>query len=123
LETFEEQILGMSEAELDALPQGIIRLDASGKILYYNKAQAGFAHRSASAIGLNFFNDVAPCTAVRDFQGRFIDFLSTPGSRIEPFAFLFRFDWGSKWATITMVRQADAEHGVYMVITTSPAPP
>ncbi len=122
MHTIEDQILGLSEAELDDLPQGIIRLDAAGTILYYNRAQADslaeFARRTTSSIGRNFFGEVAPCTAVKDFQGRFSDFVSAPGSRIEPFKFLFRLSWGSRWATITMVRRASTQDGVYIVVTT-----
>jgi photoactive yellow protein len=60
-----ERILNLSEAELDALPLGIIRLDQSGKILYYNASQAELGHlTSKGSIGRNFFTEVAPCTAV-----------------------------------------------------------
>jgi photoactive yellow protein len=126
VETIEDQILGLSETQLDDLPQGIIRLDAAGTILYYNQAQADklaeFARRTTSVIGLNFFDDVAPCTAVKDFQGRFDDFVSKPGTRITPFKFLFRLSHGSLSATITMVRRANTQDGVYIVVTMSPAP-
>ncbi len=104
----ERDIVGLSEVELNALPFGIIRLDKTGKILYYNQAQADLAHRTiATTVGLNFFSDVAPCASVKSFQGRFNEFLTAPGSRIVPFEFLFRFDWGTRKVSITMVKRAE----------------
>jgi photoactive yellow protein len=115
-----EEIPSLSEAELDALPQGIIRLDRNGKILYYSHAQAQLARRTvATTVGLNFFSEVAPCAAVRDFQGRFNDFVAKPESKIEPFAFDFRFPWGSKKVTISMVKTSGPESSVYIVVTTT----
>ena len=115
-----EQIPTLSEAELDGLPQGIIRLDKSGKILYYSHAQAELAHRTiATTVGLNFFTEVAPCTAVRDFQGRFNAFVAAPNAKIEPFAFEFRFPWGIKKVFITMVKRSGTESRIYVVVTTA----
>lgn len=124
MEEVDDLLLELTEAQLDDMPQGIIRLDADGTILYYNRAQADtlarLAQRTTSAIGSNFFRDVAPCTAVQGFQGRFNDFVAAPGTRIKPFRFLFRLSWGSRWATITMVRRAHTQDGVYIVVTMSP---
>jgi photoactive yellow protein len=115
-----EQIPSLSEAELDALPQGIIRLDKTGKILYYSHAQAALAHRAiATTVGLNFFTEVAPCTAVRDFQGRFNDFVAKSQATIEPFTFDFRFPWGLKKVSITMVKSSGPESSVFIVVTTT----
>ena len=117
---FEKHVAGMSEAEFHAFPLGIIRLDRSGKVIAYNRAQAEFAHRTAATtVGLNFWRDVAPCAAVKNFQGRFNDFIRTSGSRIEQFKFEFRFDWGIKQVTISMVRRAGADD-VYIVIYATP---
>lgn len=62
----------MSPAQIDSLAFGAIELDASGKILKYNAAEAGITGRSASAVlGRNFFRDVAPCTNTSRFKGVF----------------------------------------------------
>lgn len=119
--TIGQEISGMSEAELDAYPLGIIRLDRHAKILYYNPTQAEFAQRDrAKTLGLNFFRDVAPCAAVREFQGRFDAFVAQPGSHIEPFDFVFRFPWGTRRVTITMVRSAEAAESFYIVVALAP---
>jgi photoactive yellow protein len=113
----------MSEAELDRLPHGIIRLDPTGKILYYSASQAELAHRSKeNSIGKNFFRDVAPCTSVRGFEGKFREMLTTNAARIMPFTFDFVFPWGQKTVTITMVRSADATSG-YVVVSTAESGP
>lgn len=67
-----ESVDRMSESELDTLPFGAIRLDREGKVLSYNAAEAKLTGRDPKrVIGRNFFTDVAPCTNVQAFAGRF----------------------------------------------------
>ncbi len=67
-----EKISRMSEGELDTLPFGAIRLDDEGKILTYNIAESKLTGRDPSKVkGKNFFTEVAPCTNVQAFAGRF----------------------------------------------------
>jgi photoactive yellow protein len=55
-----------------AFPLGITRLDRNGNVLFNDKAEARFANRRAEeTVGLNYFREVAPCTAVKHFQARF----------------------------------------------------
>jgi photoactive yellow protein len=64
----------MTPAELDALPYGIIQLDAHGRILKYNAVESRLASLpQAQAIGKQFFTEIAPCTKVQAFYGRFKD--------------------------------------------------
>jgi len=72
----EEQLLrgidSMSEAQLDQLPLGTIQLDANGNILKYNNYEERLARtRKINVVGKNFFTEVAPCTNVQEFFGRF----------------------------------------------------
>jgi photoactive yellow protein len=61
-----------SGAELDALPFGAIQLDRQGTILRFNEYEANLSNRRApDTVGRNFFKDVAPCTDVKEFYGRF----------------------------------------------------
>ena len=107
--TIEDRIFAMDRAELDAYPHGVITLDPNGTIVRYNLAEAQLAHRDqATTIGLNFFRDVAPCTAVKDFMGRFEAFAQGTGSAVERFDFTFKFAWGHQDVGITMIRRADA---------------
>ena len=69
-----QRIDSMNPAELDALPQGAIQLDRDGKILQYNASEERLANtKKANVVGKNFFTDVAPCTDVQAFHGRFRD--------------------------------------------------
>jgi photoactive yellow protein len=64
----------LSTAELDALPYGMIQLDSRGVVLRYSQAEAQLSGRAAATVvGRHFFDDVAPCTHVREFYGRFQD--------------------------------------------------
>ena len=62
----------MTPAELDALPYGMIQLDAGGRILRFNAVESRLASLpQQQQIGKNFFTEVAPCTKVQAFYGRF----------------------------------------------------
>jgi photoactive yellow protein len=66
------QLPGLNSNELDRLPFGAIRLDRHGNIVHYNATEAKLSgYKPASLVGKNFFTDVAPCTNVREFGGRF----------------------------------------------------
>ncbi len=62
----------MTPAELDTLPYGMIQLDAAGRILKYNAVESRLASLpQEQAVGKQFFTEIAPCTKVQDFYGRF----------------------------------------------------
>ena len=68
----ENKLTKLSPRQIDELAFGAIQLDAQGKILRYNEAEAQITGRSAGAvIGSNFFRDVAPCTNTAKFKGVF----------------------------------------------------
>ncbi len=52
---------------------------------------------------------MAPCTAVKEFQGRFERFAAEPGDGAESFDFLFRFSFGRQVVNITFLRSAKTE--------------
>jgi photoactive yellow protein len=62
----------MTPEELDTLPYGMIQLDANGRVLKYNAVESRLASLpQEQAIGKQFFTEIAPCTKVQDFYGRF----------------------------------------------------
>jgi photoactive yellow protein len=62
----------MTPAELDRLPYGMIQLDAGGRILKFNAVESRLASlQQDQQIGKHFFTEVAPCTKVQAFYGRF----------------------------------------------------
>ena len=93
----------LSGTELDELPVGVIQLDRDGTVVQYNETESSLARVSQSdVVGRNFFRDIAPCTAVRDFQGRFEEGVAREDLDAT-FEYRFRFpDDRVKDVTITM---------------------
>ena len=64
----------LTESELDTLPVGMIQLDREGKILKFNQTESTLARvAKEEAIGKSFFDEVAPCTKVQEFHGKFLE--------------------------------------------------
>lgn len=118
-----DKVQRLEHDELDAAPFGVIVVDRHGTILEYNayeRSLTGLGDRSV--IGLNFFTDVAPCTAIREFQGRFGDFLASEDTSIEPFEFVFALPRGPQRVSVVFVRLAnDKDRATICVIRTEVA--
>jgi photoactive yellow protein len=100
-----EAIFDLSEEQIDDLPFGLIAVDANGTITRYNAYESRLARLAKErVIGRNFFRDVAPCTAVKEFQGRFERFSAEPGDGAESFDFTFAFAFGQQFVNITFLR-------------------
>lgn len=111
------RIIGLSAVyrkQLDELPFGVIELDAEGVVTAYNRAEAALARTQVERVlGRNFFTEVAPCTAVREFEGRFRRFLDGD-EKLEQFDFTFSFREGPVGVEIFMLHcegQAAEEPG------------
>jgi photoactive yellow protein len=100
----------LSREELDELPVGIIQLDRDGTVLQYNATESSLARFSRSdVVGRNFFTQIAPCTAVRDFQGRFEQGVARQ-ELDTTFGYRFRFeDERVKDVTITLSYRPHAD--------------
>ncbi len=102
----ETAIFDMDKTQLDEYPDGVITLGRDGTIKRYNRTEARLARREgADTIGLNFFTDVAPCTAVKEFKGVFDEFAKQRDSGVKKFDFTFRFAWGKQDVSILMLRK------------------
>ncbi len=116
----EDEIFESSSEELDRYPVGVITLDRQGIVLHYNRAESALSRLSpVEVVGRRFFGDVAPCTAVREFEGRFLDFAVGTTTAIERFDFSFRFAWGSQDVEITLMRRVGRSEIHVMVQTDS----
>jgi photoactive yellow protein len=92
----------LSARELDELPFGAIQLDADGKILSFNAHEAKLTGRDPElVIGRNFFSDVAPCTNVQQFHGRFKEGMAQ-GRLHEAFPYRFDFKMAPRDVTVTL---------------------
>lgn len=66
------QVQDLSENELEDLPFGAIQLDTTGKILRFNGFESKISGVAKDdAVGKMFFTEIAPCTNVKEFYGRF----------------------------------------------------
>lgn len=89
-------------SNLELLPFGIIIVDESGTVLYYNAREEQIAdRRRADVLGKNFFRDVAPCTQVAQFYGEFTEIMSGRRPSAE-FRFTFPFEARSRDVEIAM---------------------
>lgn len=58
-----KRLPAMSDAELDALPYGVVEMDALCTVLRYNSVESRYSGLPpAMALGRHFFRDVAPCS-------------------------------------------------------------
>ena len=93
----------------DALPFGLVVLDADATVVVYNRPEAELSGLDQNAvIGTSFFGHVAPCTAVEDFQGRFNRLQRRKVTAVERFTFLFRFKEGDKLVRVSMAYDASS---------------
>ena len=102
-----KNLFELSETEVDDLPFGLISVDHDGNIEQYNSYESRLARLPKDrVIGRNFFRDVAPCTAVQGFMGRFHRFVLDPGDGAESFDYVFRFAFGVQHVNITFLRSS-----------------
>lgn len=102
IEAVLERLDHLDEAALDELPFGLIQLDETGRILSFNRTEAELAQiNRRRQIGRNFFDEVAPCTRVKAFHGRFLSGVARKELN-ESFGFLFQFPHGARYVAITL---------------------
>ncbi|MCB9743538.1 MAG: PAS domain-containing protein [Alphaproteobacteria bacterium] len=93
--------------ELDTLPYGAILMDMNGRIVAYNDTESRMARLPVEAvIGRNFFTEVAPCTRVKEFEGRFRELASGRGAQVSTFDFTFPFPFGAQHVSVMLTRGA-----------------
>ena len=99
------RVAQLRNAEIDAQPFGIIRLDTRGVVLAYNAHEQRAAERSSkSVLARNFFTEVAPCTQVQEFYGRFLVGMSE-GRLDVTFGFVFPCPGRERHVFITLFFQ------------------
>lgn len=106
----------LQSSDLDSLPFGMIQLDRTGRILKFNQTEAKLARINRDRqIGKSFFDEVAPCTKVREFYGRFQEGLARR-NLYETFGFVFKFDHGWRNVAITMM-YSDKTDSVWVLVS------
>jgi photoactive yellow protein len=97
-------IMQLTPDKLDSLPYGLITLDARGRVIYYNDTESRLVGLPKDrVIGRDFFRDVAPCTRLREFEGRFVELAANPTAvRVQSFDFVFKFARGEQFVSVVM---------------------
>ena len=102
------RLADLGAGQLDELPVGAVVIDANGTISAYNSYEAQLSQLEAGrVIGRNFFRDIAPCTAVKAFEGRLREFLRSKERVSETFDYFFPFAHGPVDVTITFLKMPD----------------
>jgi photoactive yellow protein len=115
-----ESVASATLERLDALPFGLIRLARDGTIRAYNAAEEQLSgRRRADVVGRNFFREVAPCTAVAEFEGEVARLWGIVGGGRATFAFVFRFPGGEVMVSIAAARDPGADT-VALVVKATP---
>lgn len=100
-----ERLASMSKEEVDDLPYGFVVLDEAGTVLLYNRYESALSRLPPDeVVGKNWFKDIAPCTRVEAFYGRFRVFLASPDKTHESFRFRFYFLHGTQDVAVQFVK-------------------
>jgi photoactive yellow protein len=100
-----ERLAAMSQDEVDDLPYGFVVLDGEGKILLYNRYESRLSRIAPDrVVGKNFFREVAPCTRVEAFYGRFRALVDSADRMHDSFGFRFFFMHGVQDVAVQFVK-------------------
>ncbi|WP_437574711.1 PAS domain-containing protein [Sorangium sp. So ce887] len=100
-----ERLAEMTSQEVDDLPYGFIMLDEEGVVLLYNRYEQRMSRLpSARVVGRSFFQEIAPCTRVEAFLGRFRALAQQPPGATDRFAFRFHFLHGAQDVFVQLAR-------------------
>lgn len=93
--------------QIDDLSFGVVQVDSRGLVTFYSAAESRFSgRRRDDVLGRNFFRDVAPCTNVPLFHGRFLEGVRS-GRLDEQLDFTFGF-WPRPVRVNVRMRNASA---------------
>jgi photoactive yellow protein len=94
----------ISDEELDSLPYGVIQLDNEGTVLRYNAYEQRLSGRTKQkVVGRDFFKQIAPCTDMKAFYGRFREGM-VAGELHCTFRYHFAFERKPRDVTVTLLR-------------------
>ena len=111
-----ENLLQLRPEDYDQLPFGFVSVDRDGNIVGFNAFETRYSGLQPEAVvGRNFFRDIAPCTAVREFEGRFRGMIDADEAAVARFRYLFRFDGGERLVQVSMTFIASEDRGIIIV--------
>jgi photoactive yellow protein len=99
-----ESVADMTTEMIDALPYGFIRLDTDMRVIAYSQVESQLAQRPReSVMGRHFFEEVAPCTNVRELAGWLSETVRAGRPDTKRLNFIFDFPHGRQLVTISLV--------------------
>jgi photoactive yellow protein len=111
-----EDLLALPRERCDGLPFGFITVDPDGVILAFNAFETSYSGLTApEVVGRSFFHDVAPCTSVKDFEGRFRRMVEADKADIARFRYVFRFRGGERLVQVSMTYVPSEQRGIIIV--------
>lgn len=103
-------LVAISDEAFDAAPFGGIIVDHTGSIERYNASESSISNLPPErVIGKNFFHHVAPCTGVRNFEGRFRDFVASADVTSAGFTYYFPFSHGAFDVVVSFVKRTGTD--------------
>ena len=112
-----ERLSSMSRDEVDDLPYGFLILDREGTIVLYNRYESRMSRLPAERVlGRSWFSEIAPCTRVEAFFGRFRAFADDPSRDVERFAFRFHFLHGAQDVLVQLARAPGEADRIMMTV-------
>jgi photoactive yellow protein len=100
----------------DHLPFGFIRLDANGIVLEYNTAESMLSGLPRqNVVGKNFFRTIAPCTCVKQFEGKIQEMIAAGKPARDQIDFLFKFPGRVTMVNLAMIYEPTRNEVVLVV--------
>jgi photoactive yellow protein len=104
----------LSEAQLDTLPFGAIRLNAQGEVEYYSAAERRLSGSGdGQRVGLHFFDQIAPCMDNEHYRGR-IEQAITHGTLDLEFSHIGDFADQERELTVRIQSSATGGYWIFM---------
>jgi len=111
-----ENLESLTSEQLNRLPFGAVRIKVDGEIISYNETESSISSKKADeVIGKNFFHDVAPCTKVAEFQGKYLMMRRHAANAREQLKFIFKFEGGAMLVNVVLLYDAISDHGSILV--------
>jgi photoactive yellow protein len=111
-----QELLSLTQEQVDELPFGLITLDPDGTVVGYNRVESELSGLEPQRVlGRNFFEHIAPCTAVKEFAGLYREMVRSGKTQSWEFNFVFRFAAGDKRVHIQLAYFPEQERGLIMV--------